>query len=97
MFGFLKKLFGGDVETNKEVGVQIGQASAPYKVPEPQPATPIPPVVDKVIEVNSQPIVKETKPAAIKAPKKPAAKKAAPKKEAAKKPASNRGRKPKAK
>jgi hypothetical protein len=52
MFGFLKKLFGGDPETNKEAGVQIEQVAAPYKVPEPVP------VVDKVAEVNAKPIEK---------------------------------------
>jgi hypothetical protein len=46
MFGFLKKLFGGDTETNKAAGVQIEQApvvdakveaanQAPYKVETP--------------------------------------------------------------
>ena len=38
MFGFLKKLFGSDAETNKAAGVQVEQApveaanQAPYKV-----------------------------------------------------------------
>jgi hypothetical protein len=93
MFGFLKKLFGGDATTNKEAGVQIEQA--PYKVPEPAAITPAPSVAtDKVAKVNSQPLeVKQ--PAKQAAPKQGVAKKAAPKKEAAKKPA--RGRKPKAK
>jgi hypothetical protein len=50
MFGFLKKLFGLDPETNKEAGVQIEQVSAPYKVETP--------VVDKVEVVNAQPIEK---------------------------------------
>ena len=49
MFGFLKKLFGGDAQTNQEAGVQIEQT--PYKVE--------PPVVeDKVAVANSQPIEK---------------------------------------
>jgi hypothetical protein len=93
MFGFLKKLFGGDQETNKEAGVQIEQM--PYKVE--------PPVVkDKVAAVNEQPIVKQAAPAAMTAAKKPTpkkegAKKPTPKKEPAKKPAGKGGRKPKAK
>jgi hypothetical protein len=88
MFGFLKKLFGGDPETNKEAGVQIEQV--PYK-------TEPPVLVDKVAAVNAQPIEKTVQEApAAKPAKKPATKKAAPKKEPAKKPAT-RGRKPKAK
>jgi hypothetical protein len=85
MFKFLKSLFGGDKELNKEAGVQIEQA--PYKVE--------PPVVeDKVAVANAQPIEKsapktESKPAAItaekKTAKKPAAKKTAAKKAPAKK------------
>ena len=90
MFGFLKKLFGGDPETNKEAGVQIEQV--PYKVE--------PPVLEeKVAAVNAQPIekpVQEAPKAKATPEKKPATKKAAPKKEPAKKPAT-RGRKPKAK
>jgi CDGSH-type Zn-finger protein len=47
MFGFLKKLFGGDAETNKEAGVQIEQV--PYKME--------PPVVETKVEaVNRQPV-----------------------------------------
>ena len=47
MFGFLKKLFGGDAETNKEAGVQIEQV--PYKTE--------PPVVENKVEtVNRQPV-----------------------------------------
>ena len=90
MFGFLKKLFGGDSETNKEAGVQIEQVS--YKVEPPV-------LVDKVAAVNDQPIqkpVQEAPKTEVKPAKKPATKKAAPKKEPAKKPAT-RGRKPKAK
>jgi hypothetical protein len=81
MFKFLKSLFGGDKELNKEAGVQIEQV--PYKVE--------PPVVeDKVAVANAQPIEKsapkaESKPAVITAEKKPAAKKAAARKPAAKK------------
>jgi hypothetical protein len=56
MFGFLKKLFGGDAQINKEAGVQIEQA--PYKVPEPAAEESIPLVTDKVAEVNDQPIEK---------------------------------------
>ena len=47
MFGFLKKLFGGDAETNKAAGIQIEQV--PYKVE--------PPVVENKVEVaNRQPV-----------------------------------------
>lgn len=47
MFGFLKKLFGGDAATNKEAGVQIEQV--PYKVE--------PPVAENKVEtVNRQPV-----------------------------------------
>ncbi len=91
MFGFLKKLFGGDPETNKEAGVQIEQV--PYKAEPPV-------LVDKVAEVNAQPIekpVQEAPKAKATSEKKPATKKAAPKKEPAKKPAGKGGRKPKAK
>jgi hypothetical protein len=89
MFGFLKKLFGGDPETNKEAGVQIEQV--PYK-------TEPPVLVDKVAAVNAQPVEKPVQEAPAKKPaKKPATKKAAPKKEPAKKPAGKGGRKPKAK
>jgi len=91
MFGFLKKLFGGDAETNKQAGVQIEQV--PYKVE--------PPVLEeKVAAVNAQPVekpVQEAPKVEANPAKKPAAKKAAPKKEAAKKPAGKGGRKPKAK
>jgi hypothetical protein len=90
MFGFLKKLFGGDPETNKEAGVQIEQV--PYK-------TEPPVLVDKVAAVNDQPIqktVQEAPKAEVKPAKKPATKKPAPKKDSAKKPAP-RSRKPKAK
>jgi hypothetical protein len=82
MFKFLKSLFGGDKELNKEAGVQIEQV--PYKVD--------PPVVtDKVAVANAQPIKKvekpvaASKPAAITADKKPAAKKPTARKPAAKK------------
>ena len=47
MFGFLKKLFGGDTETNKEAGIQIEQV--PYKVE--------PPVAESKVETaNRQPV-----------------------------------------
>jgi hypothetical protein len=87
MFGFLKKLFGGDAETNKEAGVQIEQV--PYKV-EPPAGSMIPtaPVENKVATVNSQPITKESvavKPKVAKTPAKPK-----PAKTAAKKPAAKR-------
>ena len=62
MFGFLKKLFGGDTQTNREAGVQIEQV--PYKVETPEivavAAADLPIVTDKVTEVNSQPIEKAT-------------------------------------
>jgi hypothetical protein len=71
MFKFLKSLFGGDPEVNKQAGVQIEQV--PYKVDPPV-------VVDKVAVANAQPVAKapkaDAKPAAIAAAKKkPAAKK----------------------
>jgi hypothetical protein len=86
MFGFLKKLFGSDAQTNQEAGIQIEQA--PYKVPAPAEVAPVQAVA-------------EVKPVKAAAPKKPATKKPAaktappPKKEGAKKP--GRGRKPNAK
>ena len=47
MFGFLKKLFGGDAATNQEAGVQIEQV--PYKTE--------PPVVENKVEAaNRQPV-----------------------------------------
>jgi hypothetical protein len=74
MFGFLKKLFGGDASTNQAAGVQIEQA--PYKVPEPVRAVTVPVAPATVTKT----------PAVIKASaKKPAAKKSAAKKSAAKK------------
>jgi len=97
MFGFLKKLFGGDAETNRAAGIQIEQVAAPYKVPEPAAETPIPLVTDKVAEVNARPIIK---PAAepvkqksaraprTKAPAKPKAATTAAKKPAKRKPKS---------
>jgi hypothetical protein len=85
MFKFLKSLFGGDPEINKQAAIHIEQV--PYKVE--------PPVVeDKVAIANTCPIEKaepvEGKPAAITATKKPAAKKPAVKKPAAKKPAAKK-------
>jgi hypothetical protein len=83
MFGFIKKLFGGDTQTNTEVGVQVEQA--PYKVPEPAATTPIPLVVETVKPASG------AKPAPKKNP--------APKKQgvAPKQGNKPRGRKPKAK
>jgi hypothetical protein len=82
MFGFLKKLFGGDTETNKAAGVQVEQSpvvdakveaanQAPYKVETPVKAAP-------VVEAAPAPVAKAPakkkpqaeKPAAITAPKK---------------------------
>ena len=81
MFGFIKKLFGGDTQTNKEAGVQVEQA--PYKV-----ETPV--VENKVAAVNAKPIeTAKPAPGAKPAPKKQGS---APKQ--GNKP---RGRKPKAK
>ncbi len=79
MFKFLKSLFGGDPEVNKQAGVQIEQV--PYKVDPPV-------VVDKVEAVNAQPIKKAektaaTKPAAKKTSR-PATRRAPAKKKAAK-------------
>jgi hypothetical protein len=58
MFGFLKKLFGGDAETNREAGVQIEQV--PYKVEPPVivPASYAEAVVvtNKAESVNQQPV-----------------------------------------
>jgi hypothetical protein len=90
MLGFLKKLFGGDPETNKEAGVQIEQV--PYKVEAPVQ-------VDRVAEVNAQPVkkpVQEAPKVEEKPAKKAAGKKTSTKKEPVKK-AASRGRKPKAK
>ena len=78
MFGFLKKLFGGDTETNKAAGVQIEQApvidakveaanQTPYKVPEPAATTPIPLVVEMVLVADAASVVVEV---AKKAPAK---------------------------
>ena len=46
---FVKSLFGGDANTNKEAGVQIEQVSAPYKVepviaPDPTPTVTLDPI-----------------------------------------------------
>ena len=75
MFGFLKKLFGGDTETNKAAGVQIEQApvvdakveaanQAPYKV-----ETPVAPA--PVVEAAPAPVAEVAKKAPVK--KKPQA------------------------
>jgi hypothetical protein len=103
MFGFLKKLFGSDTETNKAAGVQIEQElvvdakveaanQAPYKV-----ETPVAPA--PVVEAAPAPVAEVAKKAPAK--KKPQA--AKPKAEKpAQKPAAitapkKSGRKPKSK
>ena len=111
LLDFVKSLFGGDTNINKEAGVQIEQVSAPYKVPEPAVATlaPVPTVVEEEVSVltpepswpfpGSAPeeAVKSKKPvAAIKtAPKAKATKSTKPKTDA-KAPAKPRVTKPKA-
>jgi len=103
MFGFLKKLFGGDTETNKAAGIQIEQAQvvdakveaanqAPYKV-----ETPVAPA--PVVEAVSAPVAEVAKKApAKKKPQaaKPKAEKPAPKPAAITAPKKS-GRKPKSK
>jgi len=86
MLGFIKKLFGAKptVETQPE--------AAPYKVETPTTkveAVNAQPVADKAVEAVVKSIAK---PAASKAPKKPAAKK----QQFDKKPAGSKPRKPKA-
>ena len=86
MFGFLKKLFGSDAETNKAAGIQIEQV--PYKVE--------PPVVENKVEVaNRQPIVKDV--AAAEPVKAKAARAAKPKSPTTAKPAKAAAKKPAAK
>jgi len=95
MFGFLKKLFGGDTETNKAAGIQIEQAQvvdtkveaanqAPYKVETPVAPAPVAEVAKKA-PAKKKP--QAAKPKAEKPAQKPAAI-TAPKKS---------GRKPKSK
>ena len=85
MFGFLKKLFGGDTETNKAAGVQIEQApvvdakveaanQAPYKV-----ETPVAPA--PVVEAAPAPVVAPVAEVAKKAPAKKKPQAAKPKAE----------------
>ena len=101
MFGFLKKLFGGDAETNKAAGVQIEQV--PYKVESPTIVavshSDVVVLENKADSVNRQPIEKpakaESKSVSSVKPKKSTAKKSAAKshsepKPAAKKPAAKR-------
>ncbi len=66
MFGFLKKLFGGDAQTNKEVGVQIEQV--PYKVEAPV----APPVVETPVTQEKPAPAKKAQPKKKAAPKKAA-------------------------
>jgi hypothetical protein len=109
MFGFLKKLFGGDTETNKAAGVQVEQApvvdakveaanQAPYKVETPVFLTPE--AVPVVVAEEAPVVVAEV---AKKAPAKKKPQAAKPKAEKpAQKPAAitapkKSGRKPKSK
>ena len=106
MFGFLKKLFGGDTETNKAAGVQVEQSpvvdtkveaanQAPYKVE----MLPVADATSVVTVVEPAPVAEVAKKAPAK--KKPRA--AKPKAEKpAQKPAAitapkKSGRKPKSK
>ena len=85
MFGFLKKLFGSDAETNKAAGVQIEQApvvdakveaanQAPYKVETPAAPAPAPaPVVAPVAKAPAKKKPQAAKPKAEKVAQKPAA------------------------
>ena len=87
MFGFLKKLFGGDTETNKAAGVQIEQApvadakveaanQAPYKVETPVEAAPVVEAAPAVEVAKKAPAKKKpqaAKPRAEKPSQKPAA------------------------
>jgi hypothetical protein len=79
MFGFLKKLFGSDAETNKAAGVQIEQApvvvakveaanQAPYKV-----EAPAAPAVASVAKSPAKKKPQAAKPKAEKSAQKPAA------------------------
>lgn len=84
MFGFLKKLFGGDTETNTAAGVQIEQAAvsvvnakveaanqAPYKVEAPVAVKAVAPAAKAPAKKKPQATTpKAQKPAAITAPKK---------------------------
>jgi hypothetical protein len=81
MFGFLKKLFGSDAETNKAAGIQIEQApvvdakveaanQAPYKVETPAAPTP---VVAPVAKAPAKKKPQAAKPKAEKSAQKPAA------------------------
>jgi len=101
MFGFLKKLFGGDTETNKAAGVQIEQElvvdakveaanQAPYKVETPVESAPVvepAPVAEVAKKAPAKKKPQAVKPKAEKVAQKPAAI-TAPKKS---------GRKPKSK
>jgi hypothetical protein len=80
MFGFIKKLFGGDASLNKEVGVQIEQVSAPYKVET------VAPVAEKAVAAVVKSIAKPAPKKKYYSKKKPAAKTASTPKSAAKKP-----------
>jgi len=85
-----------DDQPTSQLAVEV-KAEAPYKVPEPAAATPIPlvvegagtinlpttPVVEEAPVVAEAPVKAPRKPRAPKAEAKPAAKKAAPKKAAA--------------
>jgi hypothetical protein len=90
MFTFIKQLFGFDKPTMKDAGVQLEQA--PYKVPEPAAATPIPLVVETTLVTEALAVTSmvqqpatETTTAPTKKPRKPRAPKAVVEKPAVKK------------
>jgi hypothetical protein len=95
MFGFLKKLFGGDTETNKAAGIQIEQAPAPVVDTKVEAANQAPYKVETAVASAAAPVVKapaKKKPQAVK----PKAEKVAQKPAAITAPKKG-GRKPKAK
>ena len=70
MFNAIKEFFVGKPKAAPEVETPVAE-SAPYKVPEPAATTPIPLVVEQVVEVPA-PVVAEVVPAAKPAPAKKA-------------------------
>ena len=71
MFNAIKEFFVGKPKLAPEVETPVAE-SAPYKVPEPAATTPIPLVVEPVVEVSA-PVVAEA-PKAAPAKKEPAKK-----------------------
>ena len=71
MFNAIKEFFVGKPKSAPEVETPVAE-SAPYKVPEPAATTPIPLVVEPVVEVSA-PVVAEA-PKAAPAKKAPAKK-----------------------